>query len=84
MEEFKKLKCFVCEKEVMFVIPLEIAGDHPFFRNYGVCFECFKKINLDENIMLKSCEYIKEQLENARERVDYWEKELKDITKTDI
>jgi len=78
-EKLKKIKCVLCEKEAYILIRVECASDSSFFSSAGICCECFKDGNIDEKIFLKNKDFIGNQMETAKDRMDYWKKELKNL-----
>ena len=78
MEDLKKLKCELCGRESYILIQIEVASD-TFGRNRGICPECFNGGGIEEKIFLKNKKFIGEQLDSAKERVDYWKKELENF-----
>jgi len=78
-EELKKLKCELCGEKAFALIPMRFATDIAFNPNKGICLECFKKGNIDERMLMKTNIFINEQIESAKQKKEFWSKELKRI-----
>ena len=77
-DELKQLECELCGKKCYILIQIEIATDS-FGGRKGICGECFQNGGIDDKIFLKHKKFIEEQIENAVERKQYWEKELETL-----
>lgn len=79
MDELKKLKCDLCGDDVFVLIQIQCATDVAFSPHKGVCYNCFKKGELDERVFMKTKEFINEQIKSAKEREEFWGTELKKL-----
>ena len=79
-EKIKKLECYLCGSKVLILIMIQTASDSFLFTNKGICYECFKKGEIEERFFIKAKRYVQEQLEHAEDRVKTWQEEFEKLT----
>ena len=78
-KEEVKIKCWLCEKEYLVLISIEVADERFFNPAQGICWDCFKEGNLDERLFSKSKKRIEENIEGAEKNKKFWEEKLKEL-----